>query len=196
MATLRVRISEGDDEQPILLWDTIWAPWQGQGDWRIAGANEPLQNRGGLQAQAALHTAVIICLFTDKRIDPDHPLFYLVDGDDPRGWWGDGEDVRPELGERDMGSLLWVFERAHLNEDIRRWVEAVAVDALSTLIFQQVCSRIDVVATRPVDVNRVNLDVRLYGADGGMVYDYKFEDIWKQSVTSPAPEPFSSSPPV
>ena len=195
MATLQVRISEGDDEQPLLLWDSIWAPWKGYADWQIADAVEK-HNRGGLRARGTLHTAVIICLFTDKRIAPDHPLAYLVDGDDPRGWWGDGEDIHAELGEREMGSLLWVFERAPLNEEIRRYVEAEALDALSTLIFQGVAVKIEAVATRPANVNRLNLDVRMYGGNGSVIYDFKFEDIWRQSVTTPAPVPFSTYPPV
>lgn len=184
MATLKVRISEGDDPQPILLWDTVWSPWKGHGDWAIAGTDEP-QNRGGLRSKAALHTAVILCLFTDKRIPADHPLAYLVDGDDPRGWWGDGVDIQAHLGEREMGSLLWVFERAHLNEDIRRWVEAVAIDALATLIFQGVAVSIEAIATRPVNPNQLNLEVRIFGGDGSLIYNFQFEDIWKQSQTSP-----------
>lgn len=184
MAMLRVRISEGDDPQPLLLWDSIWAPWKGFADWAIAGPTET-QNRGGLQARGTLHTAVVLCLFTDKRIARDHPLAYLVDGDDPRGWWGDGEDIRAELGERDMGSLLWVFERAHLNEDIRRWVEAVAIEALFTLIEQGVVVKMEVVAERPVNPVQVNLLIKLYGADDSLIYDQRFDDIWRQSITTP-----------
>lgn len=195
MAMLQVRIEEGDDAQPLLLWDTIWAPWKGAGDWALADAAEK-QNRGGLRARGMLHTAVILCLFTDKRIDGDHPLARLVEGEDPRGWWGDGEDIRADLGEREMGSLLWVLERAHLNEEMRRWVEALAIDALATLIFQGICGKIEAVATRPTDPNRVNLDVKLYSARGSLLYDYRFDDIWQQSVTTPAPVPFTSAPPV
>ena len=195
MAYLRVRIDEGEDDQPILLWDTVWAPWKGQADWKIADADEG-QNAGGLRAKAALATSVIICLFTDKRISSDHPLAYLVDGEDPRGWWGDGEDIRPELGEREMGSLLWIFERAHLNDTILRYVEAEAIDALATLIFQGAVAKIDVKATRPDNPSRVDLDVQLYGKNGRLIYNSRFEDIWGQSVRAPRPEPFTSSPPV
>jgi phage gp46-like protein len=184
MAMLRVRISEGDDVQPTLLWDSIWAPWKGCADWKIADTDEA-HNRGGLRAKGALHTAVTICLFTDKRVPEDHPHAKLVDGDDPRGWWGDGEDIRPELGEREMGSLLWIYERAHLNDEIRRWVEAEALDALATLIFQGVATKIEAIATRPTNPNQLNLEVRIYGADGSMTFNEMFEDIWKQSQTTP-----------
>lgn len=193
MSTLRVRINEGSDAQPVLLWDSIWFPWRGQADWAPAAPDET-QNQGGLQAKAALSTAVILSLFTDKRIPDDHPLAYLVAGDDPRGWWGDGVDVQADLGETEMGSLLWVFERAPLTEDIRRWVEAVALDALAPLIFQKVAVRIDAQATAEFAVNRCDLAIQIYGRDGTKIYDQRFADIWKQSVTSPPPAQFTQYP--
>lgn len=189
MAQLRVRIDEGSDSQPTLLWDSVWVPWKGAADWAIAGSDET-QNRGGLRARGALHTAIVIALFTDKRIPDDHPLLYLVAGEDPRGWFGDGEDVRADLGETEMGSLLWVFERAHLNEDIRRWVEAIALEALAPLITQGVCSKITVDALAEFALNRVDLDVKIYAKDGTALYDHKFDDIWAQSTTTPASPKF------
>jgi phage gp46-like protein len=193
MATLRVRINEGSDAQPILLWDSIWAPWRGQADWASADADEP-QNQGGLRAKAALHTAVILLLFSDKRISKDHPLYYLVKDGDPRGWFGDGEDVRSELGETEMGSLLWVFERSILTEEIRRWVEAIALDALAPLIFQGASVKIDAQATSHPAFDRCDLAVQIYGRDGSKTYDYRFDDIWQQTVTAPPPAAFPDYP--
>jgi phage gp46-like protein len=190
---LRVRIDEGEQPQPTLFWDSRWEPWRGQADWAMAGADEP-QNRGGLSAKAALHTAVVLSLFTDKRISKDHPLFYLVEDGDPRGWFGDGVDVRADLHEDEMGSLLWVFERAHLNETIRRWVENVTYEALVPLINQGAAVRVDVQAEAQFAINRVNLGVQIYGRDGSKMYDYKFEDIWAQTANAPKPAPFPNSP--
>ncbi|PPQ42173.1 phage GP46 family protein [Rhodopseudomonas palustris] len=193
MAKLQVRIGESSDAQPNLGWDTIWSPWGGCGDWAIAGADEP-QNRGGLRAKAALHTAVIIQLFTDRRIEDDHPLRYLVQGDDPRGWWGDGVDVRADLHETELGSLLWVFERAPLTEEIRQWVERLALEALQPLIDQGAAAKIKAQAVAQFALNRCDLAVQIYGRDGARVYDQRFEDIWRQSVTSPAPPDFNHLP--
>lgn len=192
--SLDVRIDEGESEQPTLFWDSQWSPWGGQADWAIADSAVDGQNRGGLAARQALHTAVIIALFTDKRIAKDHPLFYLVEDGDQRGWFGDGVDVRRDLFEDDMGSLLWIFERAHLNEDIRRWVEIVAMEALATLINQGVAARINVQAER--ELNRVNLFVQIYGNDGNKLYDQKFGDIWAQTASAPSPPPFPTIPPT
>lgn len=190
---LKVRIDEGEQQQPTLFWDSRWEPWRGQADWAIADATET-QNRGGLSAKQALHTAVIISLFTDKRIQKEHPLFYLVEDGDQRGWHGDGVDVRADLGEDEMGSLLWIFERAHLNEEIRRWVEIIATEALAPLIKQGIAVRIDVQAEAQFAINRVNLGVQIYGRDGSMTYDYQFEDIWAQTANAPKPAPFPTHP--
>jgi phage gp46-like protein len=190
---LRVRIDEGSDPQPNLLWDSVWSPTDGRADWAMADADET-QNRGGLRAKAALHTAIILLLFTDRRISADHPLRYLVEDGDPRGWWGDGVDVRDDVSEAELGSLLWVFERAHLNEDIRKWVEVVALEALAPLIAQGAAVRIEAQAEAQFAINRVDLAVQVYGRDGAQTFNVRFDDIWRQTASAPKPLPFPSYP--
>jgi phage gp46-like protein len=175
----RIRINEGNDTQPLLLWDSIWNTAGGFADWAIASVAE-LLNLGGLQATAALESAVIIQLFTDRRLPANHPLRRYVDGDDLRGWWGDGIDVRSDLGESEMGSLLWVLARAPLNEEIRRWAETLASDALQTLVTQKVVARIDVAASIIPQLNQLDLAIKLYRADGSLAVDRRFDDIWGQ----------------
>ena len=193
MSSVRIRINEGDDKQPILLWDSVWVPQLGMADWAMFDPDEA-QNQGGLRSKAALHTAVILALFTDKRMPADHPLRYLVPGHDMRGWWGDGVDVQPDLGEREMGSLWWVFERAPLTEDIRRYVESFALDALATLIMQGAAVRIEADAYAQFAENRCDCVIKIYGRDGSQIYNYRFDDIWQQPVTSPKPSPFPQLP--
>jgi phage gp46-like protein len=189
MTTLRVRINEGEQAEVNYLWDSQWRPPEGAADWVIFDPSEK-KNIGGLSARSVLHTNVVLCLFTDKRLPDDHPLRYLLQGADQRGWWGDAADVRTDLNETEMGSWLFVFERSILTEEIRRWVEVVAIDALTPLVNQGICVRIDAQATAEFAVNRCDLAIQLYGRDGQRVFDAKFADIWKQSVTSPAPLPF------
>lgn len=174
---LRVRIGEGAGQQPFLLWDSIWDPEQGFADWALAGFGNPL-NRGGLQADNALHTAVVVALFTDRRVPDDHPLRWLA-GDDPRGWWGDGVLA---AGERPLGSLLWLLERVALTGtmDTGRWAESLATEALDVLIDQVLVVRTEVAATVIPLRDRLELVVRLYGRDGTRTYDQRFEIIWQQ----------------
>lgn len=189
MTALRVRINEGEQPQVDYLWDSQWRPPEGAADWAIADATEP-SNRGGLRAKASLHTAIVLCLFTDKRIPDDHPLVYLMEGGDHRGWWGDGLDIKRELSEDEMGSLLWIFERSILTEEIRRWVETIAIDALAPLISQGAAVKIDAQAFAKFEFNRLDLAIQIYGRDGTKIYNQRFADIWKQSITSPASLPF------
>ena len=195
MAFLRTRINEGAEAQPELLWDTVWDPWRGGGDWAIAGADE-VQNRGGLQAKQAIATAVILALFTDKRIPRNHPLRkYLAIDADPRGWWGDGVDVRADLHEGELGSLLWVFARAVLIEETGRWVEATAIEALAPLIAQGAAARIEAQADVKSAINRCDLAIQIYAKDGQKIYDFKFEQLWQQTKHPPKPKPFPDFPP-
>jgi phage gp46-like protein len=152
----------------------------GFGDWALAGMDET-RNVGGLRAQGALHTAVTLCLFTDRRISDDHPLRWLVE-DDPRGWWGDGVDVRTDLGEDELGSLLWVLERAPLTVDIERWAKALAEEALTPLIRQGVANRSEVTATAVRARDRMTMEVVLFGQDGKDKYRQQFEIVWKQAT--------------
>lgn len=189
-----VRIDEGEQDQPTLFWDSVWQPWQGQADWQIAGADET-QNRGGLRARAALHTAFVLCLFTDKRIPTDHPLYHLIEDGDQRGWFGDGVDVRDDLHEDEMGSHLWIFERSYLTDEIVRLVELYALEATACLINQGVCARIDAQATRrPAPGDGVNLAMQAYAQDGTKIYDFQFADIWRQTANTPKPKPFTTVP--
>lgn len=176
MDGILIRADEACRPDPFLLWDTAMDPVAGVGDWALAG-NAP-QNAGGLTAAAALDTAVTLALFTDARMPDAHPLAYLVTGD-PRGWWGDGVDVRADLGETQLGSLLWVLKRAPLTPDIAMWARNLALAALAPLQGQAAVVRIDataVIAGR----NTLVLTVTLYGRDGSKVYDRKFDLIWQQ----------------
>jgi phage gp46-like protein len=172
-----IRQSEACSPDPFLLWDSVWNPAAGAADWALAGADE-LLNRGGLAARQALETAVILALFTDRRVPRTHPLAPLADGD-PRGWWGDGVDVRADLGETELGSLLWLLERASLDL-AQRWAPQLALEALAPLKAQGVVVRIDCTAAADELRQRIELTVNLYGRDGARVYDQKFQLVWNQ----------------
>lgn len=176
-----IRVADGCADETSVLWDSVWDAERGFADWALAGADEP-QNRGGLRSKAALETAVILCLFTDRRIDETHPLFFLADGD-RRGYFGDGIDVRTDLGEGPLGSYLWLLERAPLTIrglSAARWAEQFATLALQCLIDQGVAVRIDIAATVNELQGRIELTVDLYGRDGARVYNRNFDVLWNQ----------------
>lgn len=194
MATLRVRSREGDEDQPILLWDSVWFPQLGMADWQMAGPEEK-QNRGGLKSRSALHTSVMISLFTDKRMPEGHPMEKYIDPNDRRGWWGDVVDVRDDLSETEMGSLLWALERTVLNEEVRKFAEFAALDALSPLLRQGAVAKIEADAFARYAAGSMDLAIVLFGRDGQKAYSERFNDIWAQTATAPKPQPFPQYPP-
>lgn len=91
----------------------VWGP--GGGDLAIED--------GDLVADDGLASAVLISLFSDARLDGGS----LLEGADPRGWWGEA------AGER-YGSLLWTLEREKTTEDLPVRVEEAARAALLWLV--------------------------------------------------------------
>lgn len=152
---------------PDLVWNGVYA------DLVQTSLADP-DNPGGLRAQEAIETAVLICLMTDRRADPSE----LRDGDVNRGWPGDGFDI--ELGETPLGSRLWLLQRRALTSDIEQLAEDYAREALQTLIDQGAFVRIDVAATADRPRNSLDLAVAGYGRDGARTYDRKFAVLWDQ----------------
>jgi phage gp46-like protein len=79
-----------------VLWDSVWDATKGFADWALAGPDEN-ENVGGLRAKAAIETAVMLCLFTDKRESIPSIRFGISPTAIVRGYWGDGIDVRADL---------------------------------------------------------------------------------------------------
>lgn len=181
MADIDIRTADGCAADSNVLWDSVWDAQRGLADWGLALPSETA-NRGGLRAVAILETAVTLALFTNRRVPSDHPLAWLADGD-PQGYWGDGVDVRADLGETELGSLLWLLERAPLTISgmpVATWAEQFAREALKPLIDQRVVVRIDITSSVEEVRGKLLLFVDLYGRDGQRIYDRKFDLVWNQ----------------
>lgn len=167
---MRIVALTGPDEpllDPDLVWNGAFA------DLALSGIDDPV-NPGGLQAKAALTTAVLLCLMTDRRADPTE----LRDGDVNRGWPGDGFDI--EAGETPLGSKLWLLQRRALTDEVELLARDYARDALQTLIDQRAFARIDVEVSFDRPRNRLDLIVRGYGGAGTITFDQKFAVLWEQ----------------
>ena len=105
-------------------------PVAARADWTIAS--------GQVETGGDLETAVLVSLFTDRRL-PDDAV--PVDGStDRRGWWGD-----TYTGDQ-IGSLLWTLERA-VKSDARALLAAaqkICLDALQWLIDDGVAGTVTV----------------------------------------------------
>ena len=175
-----IRVERRDNEacegQPFLLWDSVWCSEMGGADWALYDGDET-RNIGGLRSKAALHTAVILSLFTDRRaqeIDTEV-------GADPRGWWGDAVDVDAEAFETEMGSHLWTLERAPLTAQTEIIARDMALDALQPLIDQGAFTRFEVEATVLIPQGHLALTVDGYSQDGTAIYQQKFAILWEQT---------------
>lgn len=185
MTTLafQIRANEGCNPQPILTWDSVLDSQTGYADWAYAPASETY-NVGGLRAEAALETAVLLCLFSDRYCPPTHPLAQYIRDGDPRGWWGDGADLRTDLGEAPLGSLLWLLEAAPATLPVAQWAETMALEALAPLVGQQAVTRIAAQAQLSPP-SRINLAVQLYGRDGAQIYARQWDDLWREAISGP-----------
>jgi phage gp46-like protein len=157
--------------EPLLDPDLVW-------NGRIGDlAQTPLAdaiNPGGLANGAALATAVLICLMTDRRAEP----IELRDGDVNRGWPGDGFDLQP--GETPLGSKLWLLRRRALSAEVETLAQDYAREALQTLVDQGAFVRFDVAASANRVANRLELAVAGYGREGARIYDQRFAVLWEQ----------------
>ncbi len=174
---IRIRQDEGFDDALPMAWDSVWIPNPngsagGHADWVVADPEVELNNIGGLQALRSVETAIILCLFTDRR-RPD----WLTAGDDSserRGWHGDTYDIEAEEGEGPLGSLLWTLERAALTQDTQDKAKAYAEEALETLILQGIIARFEIETEVDQMANRLALGIKAYGPDGERQYASTF----------------------
>lgn len=158
---------------PLLSPDTIWNGVSG--DWALAG--DAADNPGGLRASAMLATSVLLCLMTDAHAEADE----LPDGEGNRGWAGDGFDIRDDLGERQIGSKLWLLRRSTASDATAIRAEDYARAALQTLIDQGAVAGVDVKASAKPAERRIDLEITLFDRAGGVVFDRRFAVLWEQA---------------
>ncbi len=129
---------------------------------------------GDLRAEQGLATQVLICLMTDRRVEPEE----LRAGDQNRGWIGDSFDVAEF--ETPIGSRLWLLRRGTIFEGIETVVADHVREALQPIIDQGAAVSLDVIVSVDRSRNRVDYQVTLYGRNGARIYDDKFEILWRQ----------------
>ena len=187
---MRIRFREAEGCEPAattFIWDTaMFAGEQGTyGDWVLAGLGDPAQQRGGLRARMQLLTAVVLQLFSDRRL-PESATAPASESEDPRGWWGNSLRLAGEP-DREMGSLLWTLERNTLGPDTARLAEQYCSDALQVFVDQGACERFEVEASADPVRGYLALEVRLFDyRNKRPVLAETFEVLWQQ-LADPAP---------
>lgn len=114
-----------------------------------------------LATDGGLAAAVMVSLFTDRRVDGE------------RGWWG---DAVPVVENDEIGSRLWTLERAKPTEQNARLAEEYSREALQWMIDDRVIDRLEVTASFP-RARALGLYVRV-ARPGEDFVNYQFSDIW------------------
>lgn len=169
MIKLISTVAEGEKtyRSPDLLWDGY------SGDIAV-NALTHREAPGDFRAEQGLATQVLICLMTDRRVEPSE----LPEGVENRGWPGDAFDT--ESGETPLGSKLWLLRRSAIGDMTATKAEAWIREALQPLIDQKAVVSVDVDITVDRARNRMDYVVSLYGRDGRKVYDNNFTYLWDQ----------------
>lgn len=178
--TFRVIDLDPVGDEPQFFFDTTFGRMgtgDAFGDWALAGADEP-QNAGGLRAQAPIETAMALCLLTEARARPEDRLPPWIDN--RRGWVGDTFDINKSRHEGDLGSRLWTLQWADVTEETRLRAEALAREALQTLVAQGLCRSITVRAELQPEDKRIDIEVNARGAVGSEDHSRRFAIIWER----------------
>ena len=135
-----------------------WIPDFGTADACVAGVD--------LVAEDGLRTAVLLSLFTDRRVSAGE---LPVGEADRRGWWGD------TLAENDeIGSKLWLLAREKETDDVLVRAEGYAREALAWLIADGAAEAVSVAASWPRR-GELALKVDITLADG-RAEEFQFSD--------------------
>ena len=152
--------------------------WDGQsGDFYLSKVPED-GGPGGFVAANPIASAVMMLLFSDAR--PSAALGGPQPTGDPRGWPGDGFDIRKDRGEGPLGSTFWRFRRAVVNDDTAREIELAALFALRPLKTQGLAERIEATAVALPDDGEVRLTVGVYAGEKE-IYAQSFDALWRRA---------------
>jgi len=127
---------------------------------------------GDLTGDNGLETAILISLFTDRRVS-DEELPQLEK--DKRGWWG---DMFSEVDQDQIGSRLWLINREKRTLETLRRAEEYSKESLKWLIDDGVASSITTVAI--YDTNKfLQLAIDITRPSGRTS---RFQVLWDEQV--------------
>lgn len=123
--------------------------------------------RNDIQLDAGLETAIIVSLFTDKRVTIEELPFGETDRS---GWWG---DLLAELETDKIGSKLWTLAREKKTEKTRTRIIEYVQEALAWLIADGIAESIDVNATYPAAYREsVEIAIAIKKPSGKVTFRY------------------------
>lgn len=93
---------------------------------------------GDLKADNGLETAMLISLFSDRRVTKEE---LPPSETDQRGWWAD--EISEPLDDK-IGSILWTTERSKITEGVSNQIRDAVRDSLAWLLEEGIAETVDV----------------------------------------------------
>lgn len=124
-----------------------------------------------LATDEGLRTAVILSLFSDRRVDTEE---LPIEEKSRRGWWG---DLFAEITGDQIGSRLWLLAREKRTTETRNKAEDYAAEALQWMLDDGIASDISVSAD--FDSNGALAIQVLITKPNGDAVPFKFESNWQ-----------------
>lgn len=121
--------------------------------------------KNDLALDDGLQSAVIVSLFTEKRVRPDELPFPETDRS---GWWG---DMFADIEGDQIGSKLWLLRREKQTPETQIRYQEYAKEALAWLIEDKIAETVEVVANFP-ERERVDLLVTIQKPQGKVAFKY------------------------
>lgn len=128
-------------------------------------------DKGDLISDDGLRTAVLISLFTDRRVSAEE----LPPGEtNRRGWWADS--IAEEPGDQ-IGSKLWLLEREKQTSEVLERAREYAEEALQWMIEDSVAASVSVATSYPArGILRIEVEItRPNKETASLAYDYAWE---------------------
>ena len=123
-----------------------------------------------LETDEGLETAIILSLYTDRRVDTQE---LPPEEKSRRGWFG---DLLAQTPGDFIGSRLWLLDRAKVSDDTRNLAEDYAQEALQWLIDDGVADSIDVSAS--FDKNNALAIQCIITKPNGDALPFQYESPW------------------
>lgn len=140
---------------------------------------QPVLEDAGLLDEGGLESAVMVSIFTDRRVTAEEAA---ASGGDRRGWWAESDSLR-EDGDRDkMGSRLWLLEGRPISSATLNRAAEYVEEALAWMVVDGIVSRVDVDTVR-LGVWSIGIEVALYrpASDGE---DLAYRKLWEWTANA------------
>lgn len=150
----------------------------------LQGDFNTTENTGDIDTDEGLDTAILISLFTDRRINEDDPILDS-NNDNKRGWWG---DIVSNVEDDQIGSRLWLLDRSKAVDEVLVQCKEYALESLPWLIDDGIAKNINVIVERCKEStdNRLYFLVEITKNDGELI-SKKYEYLWyNQSISTPS----------